>query len=189
MVSDFVTKVAESEFYDQHDEEKALVNRDHLPGDKALIGVEQTVEHGNPDKQQQHRRKQAQVAAQLRELFIRIAWCDQSREPRREKLHQKHDARGDDRQSLPDVEGETLRSVLSLLRCVEIYGDKRGEDCLHQQILKVADEVLRKADEIGLKRRAEGRGCHKLLDEAEQLADEQETCDGKGCADDMVILY
>ena len=67
----------------QNDEKNTLVNRDHFTGDKTLIGMEQAVEYGDPCEQQQYRGKQAQVAAQLHDLFSRIAWCDQPGEPRR----------------------------------------------------------------------------------------------------------
>ena len=55
--------------------------------------------------------------------------------------------------------------------------------------MNISDQPLRKVDEIRFQRCAESRSCHHLFDEAQQLADEQQTCNGENRADDVVLFY
>ena len=88
------------------------------------------------------------------------------------------------------MESESAGCLLSpLLTGMDIYCDKSGNKRLRKEVLKVIDKPEGKVDEVGLKRRAEGRGRHHLLDEAEQLADDQKTGDGKDRGGDAVILH
>ena len=152
--------------------------------------MKQGIKNCDPYKKKDCWRNKAKAAAEPRRSICVIA--------RRKKPSHQGGAQGgeesntgaDQRKCLPCMESESAGCLLSpLLTGMDIYCDKSGNKRLRKEVLKVIDKPEGKADEVGLKRRAEGRGCYHLLDEAEQLADDQETCDGTDRADDMVILY